>query len=216
MLAGIAKIELSGHLHLYYQCKKNDYTKLSTVDERRQKGFKRKFRHVWLEDRSLAFEETTGIWWLLYFENEGLFCLLCRKHNVDNPSNKSKIFNAAPSVQFRKEAIIEHSKGKQHQSAVQAEMAQRVSVFHRQEEERELVKDEVLHNAFVALYWLAKESVANKKFFSLLNLFCVTGLKKMEFFPYKSQSTIREMALTIGSVLKESVLCQVRKAQSYG
>ena len=113
MLAGIAKIELSGHLHLYYQCKKNDYTKLSTVDERRQKGFKRKFQHVWLEDHSLAFEETTGIWWLLYFENEGLFCLLCRKHNVDNPSNKSKIFNAAPSVRFRKEAIIEHSKGRQ-------------------------------------------------------------------------------------------------------
>lgn len=95
-----------------------------------------------MEDRSLAFEETTGIWWLLYLENEGLFCLLCRKHNVDNPSNKSKIFNAAPSVRFRKEAIIEHSKGKQHQSAVQAEMAQRVSVFHRQVEERELVKDE--------------------------------------------------------------------------
>ena len=98
MLAGIAKLELSGHLHSYYQCKKNDCTKLSTVDERRQKGFKRKFQHVWLEDRSLAFEETTGIWWLLYLENEGLFCLLCRKHNVDNPSNKSKIYNAAPSV----------------------------------------------------------------------------------------------------------------------
>lgn len=95
-----------------------------------------------MEDRSLAFEETTGIWWLLYLENEGLFCLLCRKHNVDNPSNRSKIFNAAPSVRFRKEAIIEHSKGKQHQSAVQAEMKQRVSVFHRQVEERELVKDE--------------------------------------------------------------------------
>lgn len=67
-------------------------------------------------------------------------------------------------------------------------MAQRVSVFHQQVEERELVKDEVLYNVLVALYWLAKKSVTNKKFFSLLNLFCVT-----EFFPYKSQSTIREM-----------------------
>ena len=56
-------------------------------------------------------------------------------------------------------------------------------MFHQQVEERELVKDEVLYNAFVALYWLAKESVANKKAFSLLNLFCVTGLKKVEFFP---------------------------------
>ena len=54
------------------------------------------------------------------------------------------------------------------------------------------------------------------KFFSLLNLFHITGLRKMEFFPYKSQSTITEMALTLGSVLKESVLCQVRKAQSFG
>ena len=31
-------------------------------------------------------------------------------------------------------------------------MAQRVSVFHKQIEERELVKDEVLYNAFAALY----------------------------------------------------------------
>ena len=216
MLAEIAKLELRGHLHSYYQCKKVDCTKLSIVDESKQKDLKRKFQHVWLEDRSLAFEKTTGIWWLLYLENEGLFCLLCRKHNVVNPSNKSKIFNATPSVRYRKEAINEHSNSKQHQSAVQAEMAQRVSVFHKKVEERELVKDEVLYNAFVALYWLAKESVANKKFFSLLNLFRVTGLTKMEFFPYKSPSTIREMALTLGSVLKESVLCQVRKAQSFG
>ena len=52
-------------------------------------------------------------------------------------------------------------------------MAQRVSVFHKQVEERVLAKDEVLYNAIVALYWLAKESIANRKFFSLLNLFCV-------------------------------------------
>ena len=38
----------------------------------------------------------------------------------------------------------------------------------------------------------------------------------MEFFPYKSQSTIRDMALTIGNILKESILCQVRKARAYG
>ena len=216
MLAEIAKLELRGHLHSYYQCKNTDCTKLSTVDESKQKGLKRKFQHVWLEDCSLTFDKTTGIWWLLYLENEGLYCLLCRKHNVVNPSNKSKIFNAAPCVRYRKEAINEHSNSRQHQNAIQAEMAQRVSVFHKQVEERELAKDEVLYNAFVALYWLAKESIANREFFSLLNLFCVTGLKKMEFFPYKSESTIREMTLIPGSVLKESVLCRVRKGRSFG
>ena len=114
------------------------------VNERRQKALQRKFQHVWLEDCSLNFDETTGIWWLLYVDNMGLFCLLCRKHNVDKPSNKSKIFNAAPCVRFQKEGINEHSKRKQNRSAVQAEMAQRMSVFHQQVEERDLVKDTVV------------------------------------------------------------------------
>ena len=100
MLAEIAKLELSGRLHSYYQCKKSDCTKLSTVNERRQKALQRKFQHVWLKDRSLAFDETIGIWWLLYVENISIFCLLCRKRNLDNPSNKLKIFNAALCVPF--------------------------------------------------------------------------------------------------------------------
>ena len=100
MLEEIAKLELRGHLHSYYQCKRIDCTKLSNVDEKKQKSFKRKFHHVWFEDRLLAFEKTTGIWWLLYLENEDLFCLLCRKQNVVNPSNKSKIFNATPCIKY--------------------------------------------------------------------------------------------------------------------
>ena len=89
-------------------------------------------------------------------------------------------------------------------------------MFHKQVEERELGKDAFLYNVFFALYWMAKEGVANKKFFSLLNLFCITGFRKKDLFPYKSPSTIREMALTLGSVLKEYILCQVRKVQSFG
>ncbi|KAK2561725.1 hypothetical protein P5673_015098 [Acropora cervicornis] len=40
------------------------------------------------------------------------------------------VTNQIQDIHGEKEAINEHSKGKQHRSAVHAEMAQRVSVFH--------------------------------------------------------------------------------------
>ena len=51
-----------------------------------------------------------------------------------------------------------------------AELLSRVSVFQREFEEREKSKEDVYFNAFLALYWIAKEEIANTKFTSLLEV----------------------------------------------
>lgn len=51
---------------------------------------------------NMTFCSKTGYNWLLYEEGPGMFCLLCRKHNVANTKNKSKKFNMEPAVRFKK------------------------------------------------------------------------------------------------------------------
>ena len=46
----------------------------------------------------------------------------------------------------------------------------RVSVFQKEFEEREKSKEDVYFNVFLALYWIAKEEIANTKFTSLLEV----------------------------------------------
>ena len=69
-----------------------------------------KFQHNWLNKRSMSFCLKTEM-------GEGLFCLLCKKHDTSNPQNKSK--------------FEDHCRTSQHMNAVSAEMLQRVSVFQR-------------------------------------------------------------------------------------
>lgn len=103
-----------------------------------------------------------------------------------------------------------------HKAAIEAEMNQRVAVFHAQYEEKRAVRNEVLFNAFVALYWLANEAnerVTNANIFSLLNLLLVVGVDKMQYFGHRSAGAIREMFLQTGSVLKNSIVKEVKKNQ---
>ena len=46
----------------------------------------------------------------------------------------------------------------------------RVSTFNEETERKERTRDEVYYNTFLAMYWLAKEEIANTKFGSLLKL----------------------------------------------
>ena len=55
-----------------------------------------KFQHGWLNKRSMSFCIKTEMWWPVYVEGEGLFCLLCKKHDTSYPQNKLKVFNKKP------------------------------------------------------------------------------------------------------------------------
>lgn len=48
-----------------------------------------KLQHSMLS-RPEAYDPETGIWWLVFQANEGMFCLLCKKHDTHNAKNKTK------------------------------------------------------------------------------------------------------------------------------
>ena len=105
---------------------------------------------------------------LIYKENDGMFCLLCRKHITKNFRNNSDTWNATPSIRFRRSSVFEHFATKQHEDAVQSEMLQRVSSFQKEYEEKRDLNDVMLEKAFTAFYWIAKEEITNVKLVSLL------------------------------------------------
>ena len=98
------------------------------------------------------------MWWPVYVEGEGLFCLLCKRHDMSNPQNKSKVFNKEPCKRFRPEEFEDHCRTSQQMNTVSAEMLQRVSVFQRTLDEREIGTEDVLLKVFTAAYWIMKKT----------------------------------------------------------
>ena len=202
--------------HNHYECAGKRCNSFSEQEVSRLSSARDKFAHCWLSDKSLSFCQTTGVFWLVYEEGQGMFCFLCKKHNTENKKNKSKAFNSTPSVRFKKSAIKDHSSSQQHKDAIQAEMLSRVSLFHKEICEKENVKDTVLTNAFLAAYWIAKEEIANRKFSSLINLLKIVSPENMKFFNYSGEETIKTIFLAIGSALMERVLKKGKRAGCYG
>ena len=124
-------------------------------------------------------------------------------------------FNNEACVRFKRNAVLEHSNSQQHKSAVEAEMIRRVSVFHKEIERRDQSRDNVVHSAFLSLYWFAKEEVANKKFAALLEVTEFLGLSNMKFFYHRSAGATREMLLILGQVIKNVTLEKVKRATCF-
>lgn len=121
------------HIHQYQLCKKkNQCTSLSSSEKQRLKSFKDKFSHTRISDKDIAFSKSAGIWWLVYAENSGMYCIICRTHNTYNKQNKSKTFNNEASLPFKTSAISDHATSKMHRSAIESELTSRVSVFHKE------------------------------------------------------------------------------------
>ena len=81
------------HIHHYDVCNFNMCANISKSETENQAKKSYKFQHSWIQKKSLSFCEKTSVWWAIYSEGEGLFCYLCRKHDMMNTQNKSKIFN---------------------------------------------------------------------------------------------------------------------------
>ena len=136
---------------------------LPTMKQQRLQSRLTNFQHSWLNKRSMSFCVTTEMWWPVYIEDKGLFCLLCKKHDMSNPQNKSKVFNKKPCKRFRPEEFQGHCCMWQVMNAVSAEMLQRVPVFQRTLDKRERVAEDVLLKVFTAAYWIMKEELPNHK-----------------------------------------------------
>ena len=84
--------------------------------------------------------QTTGVFWLVYEEGQGMFCFLCKKHNTENAKHKSKAYNSMPIVLFKKSAVKHHCTSHQHKDVIEAEMLSRISLFHKEMSEKEKVR----------------------------------------------------------------------------
>lgn len=102
----------------------------SEGEEARQKLLKkRRIHHSWLEKKDLAYYKTTGFWWVLFLEHQGVYCFLCRKHKTLDTQNNAAVFSSSPGTRYQTEVLQEHAVTNMHKAAIEAEMNQRVSVF---------------------------------------------------------------------------------------
>ncbi|PFX12902.1 hypothetical protein AWC38_SpisGene23067 [Stylophora pistillata] len=149
-------------------------------------------------------------------ECEGLYCLLCKKHDKCNPQNKSKIFNKVPCKRFRPEALEDHLQTTQHKYAIVTEMLQRVSCFQKTLDERGRVAEDVLVKVFTAAYWLMKEELLDRKIKSLLQLLEQVGMSVLKHFLYRSQDVLREIFLTLGKTVWDTFVSKIKQAAHFG
>ena len=74
----------------------------------------------------------------------------------------------------------------------------------------------MLDKAFTAVYWIAKEEIANVKLVSLLQLLENLGVSELKYLSPRSRPAVTEMFLIIGEVLKEHYLEKIKQVDSFG
>lgn len=82
-----------------------------------------KYKHEWMLN--------PRCWSICYMENHGFFCVLCKKHKMTNAQNKSQTFIETPSKRLKEDSLKTHMASTVHSSAIQADLLQRMSVFHQ-------------------------------------------------------------------------------------
>lgn len=63
------------------------------------------FNHSLIFDKNLAYVSKTQLWWLVFVEGEGQYCLVCKKFDSKNPQNKKEFFSAEPSTRLKKDCL---------------------------------------------------------------------------------------------------------------
>ena len=53
---------------------------------------KQMFNHNLIFKKDLAYNPKVQMWWLVYIEGEGQYCLICKKFDSKNPQNKGEFF----------------------------------------------------------------------------------------------------------------------------
>jgi hypothetical protein len=96
------------------------------------------------------------------------------------------------------------------------ELINRTSPFQAELDRKEQKNDAVYYNAFLAIYWLAKEELPNFKISSFLDVLEQLGLTDMKYFQHRSAGSFREMFLALGYQIKSQVAEKCRKANWFG
>ena len=197
-------------IHHYILCKKRDCLGVSQEERARIKTTKKKqmFNHSLIFNKDLAYSPKVQMWWLVYIEGEGQYCLICKKFDSKNPQNKKEFFSAEPSTRLKKDCLEEHIATKRHKDAITAILMNRLSVFQKELDHNAEVQVDVYERVFYCLYWLAKEDIANVKVKSLLKLVAKLGCD-MSGFNHTSVGSFRNMLLLLGEIIQNEVISAV-------
>lgn len=152
----------------------------------------------------------------MFVEGQGVYCLLCRKHNIKNPRNKASVFADEPSKRFRKLALQEHLKTKCHEAAKYSESLNRVSVFQKEIDRKVEVKNDILFQAFYSHLFVADQMIANLKINKLMKFIEHVGLKDLKYFSHRSAGSQREVLLTLSDTLKNGLIKKLQSSNCYG
>jgi len=114
-----------------------------------------KFNHDWVEK--------IDNWWLCRDEGEGMFCIICKKHGVTNPQNKTDKFSGVASDRFKSDAIETHRKSRRHRSALEVEMIARMSIFHKEFVEKKRNRNISLRESLFNSIFFNERALAKQK-----------------------------------------------------
>ncbi|CAB4013808.1 zinc finger 862-like, partial [Paramuricea clavata] len=169
----------------------------------------------WLGSKSISFCQQTSIFRPVYIEEQGFYCLLCKKYQTANTQNKEVKFTVEPCVRIKEQSLKSHLECSAHQRAVSGELLNRVFYFQHQIDHAAKVEDEVYFNAFYAMYWLAKQCIANKKVNSLVLLLEHLGCE-VKRFQHRSAGSEREIIQLIAKVIQDEIVDQVKSSATFG
>lgn len=204
-------------VHHYSLCVGRNCTDISKEEHERIKVERNRenFNHSWLGSKGISYCQKTSVFWPVYVEGAGFYCLLCRKHQTGNMQNKDMKFTVEPSVRIKEQSLKNHLECSAHQRAVSGELLNRVSYFQRQLDHEAEIQDDVYFKAFYAMYWLAKHHIANKQVNSLLML--LEHLQcEVKSFQHRSAGSEREIITLIAKVIQDEIVDQVKSSATFG
>ena len=131
-------------IYNYSLCSSCGCSSFSAEERKRQSNLKETFDHAWLNNSNLSYCIATRLWDFIFIEGDGLYCMLCKKHDMKNPRNKSTVFSQESSKRFRKGTLTDHLKYKNRQDAKSSEVLNRVSAFQKEVDHKESVNQDIL------------------------------------------------------------------------
>ena len=129
------------------------------------------FQHEWLSHPKW-YDDHTKFWWLDYVENDGMYCLLCKKHGNKGMRCRKLVLRT----------IKDHANSKRHRQCQNVELLSRSSAFQRDLDRRKQVEISLVQRVFEMVYWMMKEEIANVKFDSLLKVTERVGVSDFQLF----------------------------------
>ena len=90
------------------------------------------------------------------------------------------------------------------------------SYFVKETQKQEELKDTVYEKVFQALYWLAKEEIANTKITSLFQLLEKAGVSEIKYFQTRLEPALREMLIILSSTIIEGLTKRINNSKCFG